>query len=65
MAADEAVQHDAGAPNVGLGAHVLETLNELRRSIAGRAARCDELLVGLERVAESEVDNLKILLLVE
>ena len=64
MAAHKAEQDDACTPNVGFGPHVLQALDELRCGVAGRSTGSDELLIALEGVAESKVDDLEVLLLV-
>ena len=65
MAANQAEQHHACTPDVCLWAHVFQALDQLRGSVARGTTGCHQLLVLLEGVAESKVNNLQVLLLIK
>mmetsp|Transcript_27182 Transcript_27182/g.33812 ORF Transcript_27182/g.33812 Transcript_27182/m.33812 type:complete len:303 (+) Transcript_27182:888-1796(+) len=65
VAANHRVQDDTRTPDVCTEAEVTLTADHLRGGIAGTTARCFELLAFLVEVAEAEIDELNVVVVVE
>lgn len=65
VTADEAVEHNSCAPDVSLGPNVFESFDQLGRSVTWRATSCYQLLIRLERVTQTKIHYLQVLLLVQ